>query len=68
MLRAIGMSFVMFWLGVIMWLGVECNTACSSVYSSECDIPIGAWILGGAFAIITFAMVITGWYDKHKDD
>ena len=68
MLRAIRMSFLMFWFGVIMWLGVECNTDCRSIYSSECDIPTGAWILGFVCALITFAMVITGWYDKHKND
>ena len=66
MKRALGMSFLMFWFGVIMWLGVECNQECRSVYSSECDIPTGAWILGTILAIITFAMVITGAYDRYS--
>ena len=66
MKRALGMSFLMFWFGVLMWLGVECNQECRSIYSSECDIPTGAWILGVVFAIITFIMVVSGAYDKYK--
>ena len=66
MKRAAGMSFLMFWFGVIMWLAVECNQECRSVSSSECDIPTGAWILGTVLAIITFAMVVSGAYDKYN--
>ena len=60
------MSFLMFWCGVLMWLGVECNQECRSVSSSACDIPTGAWILGTVLAIITFVMVISGAYDKYN--
>ena len=62
------MSFLMFWFGVIMWLAVKCNQECRSVYSSECDIPTGAWILGTVFAIITFVTVVSGAYDKYNKD
>ena len=62
MLRALWMSFLTFWLGVIIWLGVECNTECRSIYSSECDMPMGAWILGSVFALITFIKVA---YDEY---
>ena len=63
-MRALGMSFLMFWIGVILWLGVECNQECRSIYSSECDIPTGAWILGTAFAVATFIHVVSGQYDR----
>lgn len=66
MKRALGMSFLMFWFGVILWLTVECNQECRSIYSSECDIPTGAWILGFFLAIVTFLMVVTGAYDKYN--
>ena len=65
MKRALGMSFLMFWFGVLMWLGVECNQECRSIYSSECDIPTGAWLLGCVFGILTFVVVILG-YDKKQ--
>ena len=65
-MKAIGISFLMFWFGVILWLGVECNQNCRSIYSSECDIPTGAWILGGIFAAITFGLVVSGIYDKQN--
>ena len=66
MKRAVGMSFVMFWFGVLLWLGVECNQECRSISSSACDIPTGAWVLGTVLAIATFLMVISGAYDKYN--
>ena len=62
--RAFWYSFVMFWFGVLMWLTVKCNQECKSISSSECDIPTGAWILGAAFALITFVYVASGRYDR----
>lgn len=64
MVRAFWHSFAMFWFGVFMWLAVECNRECTSVYSSECDIPTGAWIVGGILALLTFVYVASGRYDK----
>ena len=55
----------MFWIGVILCMGVECNQECRSIYSSECDIPIGALLLGWAFGILTFLVVIFG-YDNDR--
>lgn len=65
-MTAIGMSFLMSWLGLILWLGAECNQNCRIIYSSVCDIPAGAKMLGGIFAIITFVLVVSGVYDKQN--
>ena len=54
----------MFWFGVFMWLVVDCNQECRSVYSSECDIPTGAWIVGAILALFTFFYVASGRYDR----
>ena len=59
-MRAFWMSFMMFWVGVFMWLAAVCNRECRSVYSSECDIPTGAWILGAVLAVGTFIYVASG--------
>ena len=63
-MRALWYSFVMFWFGVLMWLAVECNQDCRSISSSECDIPMGAWIVGTVLALATFVYVASGRYDK----
>ena len=63
-MRVVGMSFLMFWVGVILWLGAECNQECRSIYSSECDIPTGAWVLGTVFAFATLIYVVSGQYDR----
>ena len=59
-MKLIDKSFLTFWVGVILWLGVDGNQECSSVYPSECDILTGAGILGIIFAVNTVVVVTSG--------